>query len=120
MVFLDIKSAFPAASPERLYHNLRMRGVPEEYVNWLRIKLAGRKTRLKFDDYTTELFDILSGIDQGCPLSVFLYAFYNSDLIDSARTAEGELDCVRANRETLALLLAGLDHSHRQLACLTE
>ncbi|KAI0768619.1 hypothetical protein BD413DRAFT_479317 [Trametes elegans] len=35
-------------------------------------------------------------------------------------TAEGELDFVRANRETLALLLAGLDHSHRQLACLSE
>ena len=59
-----------------------MRGVPEEYVSWLRTKLSGRKTRLKFDDYTTALFDIISGIDQGCPLSVILYAFYNSDLID--------------------------------------
>ncbi|CDO75099.1 hypothetical protein BN946_scf185010.g24 [Trametes cinnabarina] len=90
VVFLDIKSAFPAASPARLYHNLRSRGVPQEYVDWLKVKLDGRKTCLKFDDYTSDPFDILSGIDQGCPLSVILYAFYNSDLIDSADTSDGE------------------------------
>lgn len=39
VVFLDIKSAFPAASPERLFHNLRIRGVPVEYVDWLKVKL---------------------------------------------------------------------------------
>ncbi|CDO73955.1 hypothetical protein BN946_scf185043.g2 [Trametes cinnabarina] len=90
VVFLDIKSAFPAASPACLYHNLRSRGVPQEYVDWLKVKLDSRKTRLKFDDYTSDPFDILSGIDQGCPLSVILYAFYNSDLIDSADTSDGE------------------------------
>ncbi|KAI0666332.1 hypothetical protein C8Q78DRAFT_467957 [Trametes maxima] len=35
-------------------------------------------------------------------------------------TAEGELDFVRANRETLALLLAGLDQTQRQLSCLSK
>ncbi|KAL7281623.1 hypothetical protein ACG7TL_004940 [Trametes sanguinea] len=90
IVFLNIKSAFPAALPEWLYHNLCMRGVPVEYVAWLRIKLTGCKTRLRFDDFTSDLFDIVSGIDQGCPLSVILYAFYNSPLIDSADLAAGE------------------------------
>ena len=90
VVFLDIKSAFPAASPHRLIHNLRMRGVPSEYTDWLAGKLSGRRTRLRFDDHTSTPFAILNGIDQGCPLSVILYAFYNSDLIDSARKAAGE------------------------------
>lgn len=90
VVFLDIKLAFPAASPEHLFHNLRMHGVPQEYVEWLRTKLNGRCTQLRFDDFTSDTFEILSGIDQGCPLSVILYAFYNSDLIDSACTANGE------------------------------
>ncbi|EIW59061.1 uncharacterized protein TRAVEDRAFT_121083, partial [Trametes versicolor FP-101664 SS1] len=67
-----------------------MRGVPAQYVDWLRVKLSGRKTRLHFDDFSSDLFDIASGIDQGCPLSVILYAFYNSDLIDSADTKKGE------------------------------
>ncbi|KAI0364124.1 hypothetical protein BV20DRAFT_910306, partial [Pilatotrama ljubarskyi] len=67
-----------------------LREVPHEYVHWLRVKLSGRKTRLRFDDYVTNPFDIVSGINQGCPLSVILYAFYNSDLIDSADLSAGE------------------------------
>lgn len=105
VVFLDIKSAFPAASPERLFHNLRMRGVPAEYVDWLRVKLTGRKTRLLFDDHASERFDIASGIDQGCPLSVILYAFYNSDLIDSADTKHGELAV--GSMDDVALVVTG-------------
>ncbi|KAI0662500.1 hypothetical protein C8Q70DRAFT_562995 [Cubamyces menziesii] len=35
-------------------------------------------------------------------------------------TAESELDFVRANREMLSVLLAGLDHSQRQLACMAH
>ncbi|KAI0323723.1 hypothetical protein GY45DRAFT_1209476, partial [Cubamyces sp. BRFM 1775] len=65
-------------------------GVPPEYVDWLRVKLTGRKTRLRFDDFTSDLFDIDNRIDQGCPLSVILYAYYNSDLIDSVDTKGGE------------------------------
>lgn len=44
--------------------------------------MSGRKTTLTFDDYSSEAFEIVSGIDQGCPLSVILYLFYNSDLVD--------------------------------------
>ncbi|KAI0363580.1 hypothetical protein BV20DRAFT_904080, partial [Pilatotrama ljubarskyi] len=82
-----------------------MRGVPKEYTNWLHVKLSGRQTRLKFDDFTSDLFGIESGIDQGCPLSVILYAFYNSDLIDSADTTHGE----RAVRsmDDVALVVTG-------------
>ncbi|KAL7285774.1 hypothetical protein ACG7TL_000883 [Trametes sanguinea] len=35
-------------------------------------------------------------------------------------TAESELEFVRANREMLSLLLAGLDHSRRQLSCMAH
>lgn len=98
-LFLDIKSAFPAAVPERLYHILRTRGVPAEYVRWLRAKLTGRRTTLKFDDFASDPFLIERGIDQGCPLSVILYAFYNAALIEAAdpkkgETAEGSMDDV--------------------------
>ncbi len=98
-LFLDNKSAFPAAVPERLYHILRMRGVPVEYVRWLRTKLTGRRTTLKFDDFASDPFLIERGIDQGCPLSVILYAFYNAALVEAAdhkkgETAEGSMDDV--------------------------
>ena len=39
-----------------------------------------------FDDFTSQhSLDIINGIDQGCPLSVILYQFYNADLIDIAK-----------------------------------
>lgn len=44
--------------------------------------MSGRKTTLTFDDYSSEAFEIVSGINQGCPLSVILYLFYNSALVD--------------------------------------
>src|SRR6266481_5287310 len=44
--------------------------------------LTGRKTRLKFDDYTSDWFELDNGIGQGNPLSMILYLFYNADLLD--------------------------------------
>ena len=105
VLFLDIKSAFPAATPERLFHNMRMRGVPPQIISWLREKLRGRRTRLKFDDFISDLFDIDSGIDQGCPLSVILYSFYNSPLIDSAQLALGEIPA--GSMDDVALIAIG-------------
>lgn len=105
VLFLDIKSAFPAATPERLFHNMRMRGVPPQIITWLREKLRGRRTRLKFDDFISDLFDIVSGIDQGCPLSVILYSFYNSPLLDSARSMLGELPV--GSMDDVALIAIG-------------
>ena len=90
VLFLDIKSAFPAATPEQLFHDMRMCGIPREITDWLREKLQGRYTRLRFDDFTSELIHIISSIDQGCPLSVILYGFYNSRLIASANCKNGE------------------------------
>lgn len=64
-LFLDVKGAFPSASPARLAHNMRMKGIPEQLVTWTEQKLEGRRTKLKFDDYTSEWFEIRHGIDQG-------------------------------------------------------
>jgi hypothetical protein len=47
--------------------------------------LTGCKTRLKFDDYTSEWFDINNGIGQGDPLSMIVYLFYNADLLNIAK-----------------------------------
>ncbi|OBZ68013.1 hypothetical protein A0H81_12024 [Grifola frondosa] len=41
ILFLDIKAAFPSADPECLFHDMRMRGVPEQLTDWLREKLRG-------------------------------------------------------------------------------
>jgi hypothetical protein len=39
-------------------------------------------TKLKFDDYTSEDIHINNGIGQGDPLSMVLYQYYNTDVLD--------------------------------------
>ena len=46
---------------------------------------------LEFNDYCSPLFQIESSIDQGCPLSVLAFLFYNADILDIADTKNGEL-----------------------------
>ncbi|KAF8583177.1 hypothetical protein K439DRAFT_1306803, partial [Ramaria rubella] len=63
---------------------LRKRGIPEGYIRWIQRKMRGRTTILRFDDFTSQPLVIANGCDQGCPLSVFCYLFYNADLLDIA------------------------------------
>ncbi|KAH7918415.1 hypothetical protein BV22DRAFT_975724, partial [Leucogyrophana mollusca] len=70
---------------------MRKRGVLIEYVEWFRRRLDDRQTKLIFDSFISEIFGVGNGIDQGCPLSVIAFLFYNSDLLDIADRRKGEL-----------------------------
>ena len=48
--------------------------------------LRGRKTQLRFDNYTSNWFEIRNGIGQGDPLSMLLYIIYDSDLVDTPKS----------------------------------
>jgi len=82
VLFLDVQGAFPNVVKEVLIHNMRTRRVPLEYVNLVNLMLTGRKTRLSFDDYTSDPVPIDNGNNQGCPLSMIYYAFYNAGLLE--------------------------------------
>ena len=43
-LFLDIKSAFPNVVLSQLIHDMRCRGVPAQYTDWIREKVEGRCT----------------------------------------------------------------------------
>jgi hypothetical protein len=61
---------------------MRQRSVPTKYVRLVELMLTGRKTKLSFDDFTSELISINNGNNQGCPLSMIFYAFYNAGLLE--------------------------------------
>ena len=82
ILFLDVKGAFPNAIPARLVHNLRKRQIPRRYTNFIAEMLNGRSTQLKFNNHTSELITIDNGIGQGDLLSMELYQFYNTDILD--------------------------------------
>ena len=50
--------------------------------------LTNRRTRLRFDGFTSDWVAIDNGIVQGDPLSMLLYLFYNADLITMLKKEE--------------------------------
>jgi len=105
VLFLDIKGAFPSVNLKRLIHDMRKRGVPREYTDWITHKIGGRRTTMVFDGYESPLFTLPCGTDQGCPLSGMLFQFYNADLLDVANTSNGE-DAVAFVDDTALLATA--------------
>ena len=53
--------------------------MPEAYVDFVHWLLDRCKTRLKFDDFISEL---MASIGQGDPFSMVLYILFNADLLE--------------------------------------
>jgi len=81
VLFLDVKGAFPSVAMDTLLHELRMRGVPKEHVEWVRRRNSSRKTKIIFDDYESEPFNVDDGLDQGDTQSLILYILYNAGIL---------------------------------------
>ena len=123
VLFLDVEGAFPNAVTAQLIHNLKKRRIPTAIVNFVEKLLANRKTRLKFDDYISDIINIANGIRQGDPLSMLLYILYNADLLDlpDDPTSEDAIGYV----DDIALISVGEDfeettNSLRNLMCKDE
>lgn len=82
VLFLNIEGAFPNAVPKKLIRNMKHWGVPSKIINLMASMLTNRETKICFNDYTSEAIRLDNGIEQGDPLSMGLYQFYNADLLD--------------------------------------
>ena len=60
---------------------MKKRRIPAKLVKFISQLLTNRKTRIKFDDFISDIIDILNGISQGDPLSMILYIIYNADIL---------------------------------------
>ena len=117
VLFLDVQGAFPNVVKEVLIHNMRLRAVPAKYVHLVELMLTGRKTKLSFDDFMSDSILINNGNNQGCPLSMIFYAFYNTGLLEISppdTPDEQQFGYV----DDVALLAIGdsLAETHRKLA----
>ena len=84
VLFLDVKGAFPSVAIDRLAHEMRDIGIPKEHVEWMMRRLEGRRTKLTFDDFQSQVFPVDNGLDQGDPISGISYMIYNGGLLDCA------------------------------------
>ena len=114
-LFLDIKGAFPSVKLNRLIHNMRKRGIPKQYTDWIRSKVMYRSTQLVFDDYISPQETLHCGIDQGCPLSGILFLFYNADLLEITCSANGEGSVAVVDDATILAKGADLKETTKKL-----
>lgn len=90
VLFLDVKGAFLSVAVDRLIHNMRSQGIPEQYTEWMKRQLGSQQTTLLFDNHCSEKFSIDNGLDQGDPFSGICYLIYNANLLDIPRLHLGE------------------------------
>jgi ribonuclease HI len=106
-LFLDVKGAFPSVNVPLLIHELLLKGIPRQYTDWLSEKLTGRSTNICFDDYRSDAYEIMAGLDQGCPLSPLLYIVYNSPLVECPDPRSKHKEMATGFIDDVALLTRG-------------
>jgi len=71
--FVDFKKAFDGVHGESLWNIAGLYGIPEHYVNIFRTLYLNSHCCVRTDTSFTEMFDIITGICQGCILSPFVF-----------------------------------------------
>ena len=69
-------------SHQWLIHNLKKRRIPTSIVNFVKLLLTNRRTKLQFNDFISDTIMVTNNIGQGDPLSMLLYILYNADLLE--------------------------------------
>jgi hypothetical protein len=115
VLFLDIKGAFPRTAIDWLLHNMHVQGVPIEHVEWMTRQLEGRRTRLIFDDYRSDMFHIDNSLDQGNPHSLICYLIYNSDLLSILDGKNSEMGLLFIDDAAVVAVGDSFDDTHWKL-----
>ena len=118
-LFLDIEGAFPNAVTDCLLHNMKKRRLPLAIVSFVERMIRGRRTQLRFDDYTSNWFEIRNGIGQGDPLSMLLYIIYDSDLVDISK-GKNELTLAFVDDTVFLVIANSFQDAHNILLNMLE
>jgi hypothetical protein len=114
-LFLDVKGAFLSVDINGLIHNMRKRGIPKEYTEWMRRRLKNRSTSIFFDDYHTEIFAVINGLDQGDPFSGICYLLYNAGLLKIYITRDGECILLYIDDALIIVIGANFQETHDKI-----
>jgi len=81
--------------------------------------LKNRRTKLQFNDHTSDWFDITNSIVQGDPFSMLLYIVYNSDLVTIAKN-RNELTLAFVDNTVLVTIARMFQDTHSILTDMLE
>ena len=96
--FIDYAKAFDCVAHNKLWETLQEMGLPVHLTCLLRNLYAGQETTVRTGHETTDRFQVVKGIHQGCILSPCLFNFYAGYITQNARLDETQAGIKIAGR----------------------
>ena len=102
--FIDYAKAFDCVDHKKLWKILKEMGIPDHLTYLLRNLFTGQEATVRTGHGTTDCFQILKGVRQGCILSPCLFNFYAEYIMRNAGLEETQAGIKIAERSLLGLL----------------
>ena len=74
ILFFDFEKAFDRLNRSLIWGAMKKLGFPVEFIRWTQLLLRNSKARCLINGFLSRVFDVFSGIRQGCPFSPTGYA----------------------------------------------
>ena len=78
-------------------------------------RLENRQTTISFDDYQTEPFEVLNGLNQGDPYSGISYLIYNADVLKIPVLRAGEWILLFVDDAVIIVCGKNFNETHEKL-----
>ena len=88
--FIDHAKAFDFVDHKKLWKILKEMGIPDHLICLLRNLCAGQEATVRNRHGTTDFFQIVKGVHQGCILSPTLFNLYAEYIMQIARLDEAQ------------------------------
>ena len=96
--FIDYAKAFDCVDHNKLWKILQEMGIPDHLTHLLKNLYAGQEAAVKTGHGTTDWFQIVKGVRQGCILSPCLFNLYAEYIVRNAGLDEAQAGIKTAGR----------------------
>ena len=96
--FIDYTKAFDCVDHNKLWKILQQMGIPDHLTCLLRNLYAGQEATVRTGHGTTDWFQIVKGVRQGCILSLCLFNLHAEYIMRNAGLEEAQAEIKTARR----------------------